>query len=111
MKTWKDRITVEQAISTNEMTLVLVKSKTCTVCEPVEQMVDRLIEKDADVEIGKVYMDEVPDLTGQWLIFSVPTLLLFVKGDEHKRVSRFIREEDIKDMLTYAKEQYKGDLE
>ena len=53
----------------------------CGPCKMVEPIVDELAEEYKDkVVVGKVNVDEEPEISGQFGVMSIPTLLLFKDG-------------------------------
>jgi len=40
-----------------------------------------------------------PDISGQYLVFSIPTILVFVSGKEHTRFSRHFSMDDLNAIL------------
>ena len=43
-------------------------------------VVDEVAEERTDVKVGKVNVDEQPELAGQFGVMSIPTLLVFEQG-------------------------------
>ena len=64
-------------------------SASCHVCHSVLPQLIRLIEG-FPVSFVKVKADEQPEICGQLLVFTVPTILVFYEGKEVLRESRFI---------------------
>lgn len=53
----------------------------CGPCKMVEPIVDELAEEYKDkVVVAKVNVDEEPEISGQFGVMSIPTLLLFKDG-------------------------------
>ena len=48
-------------------------------CGPC-RIVDEVAEERTDVKVGKVNVDEQPDLAAQFGVMSIPTLLVFEQG-------------------------------
>jgi thioredoxin 1 len=55
----------------------------CKMMEPVLESVSR--EHDGEVRLGKVNVDDEPEIASQYNIVSIPTLLLIDNGKEVKR--------------------------
>ena len=67
-------------------------------CQPCKLMAPALAKFAAakpDVTVAKVDIDAEPGLASQYQIFSVPTLILFVKGREMHRVSGAMSEHEL----------------
>ena len=52
----------------------------CGPCRMLSPVVDELAEERTDVKVGKVNVDEQPELAGQFGVMSIPTLLVFEQG-------------------------------
>ena len=49
-------------------------------CRMLSPVVDEVAEERSDVKVGKVNVDEQPDLAAQFGVMSIPTLLVFEQG-------------------------------
>ena len=49
-------------------------------CGMLSPVVDEVAEERTDVKVGKVNVDEQPELAGQFGVMSIPTLLVFEQG-------------------------------
>ena len=52
----------------------------CGPCRMLSPIVDEVAEERGDVKVGKVNVDEQPELAGQFGVMSIPTLLVFEQG-------------------------------
>lgn len=52
----------------------------CGPCRMLSPIVDQVAEERPDVKVGKVNVDEQPDLAAQFGVMSIPTLLVFKDG-------------------------------
>ena len=52
----------------------------CGPCRMLSPVVDEVAEERTDVKVGKVNVDEQPDLAAEFGVMSIPTLLLFENG-------------------------------
>ena len=52
----------------------------CGPCLMLSPIVDEVAEERTDVKVGKVNVDEQPDLAAEFGVMSIPTLLLFENG-------------------------------
>ncbi len=58
----------------------------CGPCRQIAPLIDQLAEQyDGKVKVGKLNIDENPNITQQYGIQSIPTLLLFKAGDVAER--------------------------
>ena len=52
----------------------------CGPCRMLSPVVDEVAEERTDVKVGKVNVDEQPDLAAEFGVMSIPTLLVFQNG-------------------------------
>ena len=52
----------------------------CGPCRMLSPIVDEVAEELGDIKVGKVNVDEQPELAGQFDVMSIPTLLVFENG-------------------------------
>ena len=53
----------------------------CGPCKMLAPIIDQLsAELEGKMKVGKVNVDEMPDLAGQFSIMSIPTLIVFKNG-------------------------------
>ncbi|WP_273320480.1 thioredoxin family protein [Vallitalea guaymasensis] len=82
---------IDNFIANNEICILLISSSQCGVCISVESKLDELAEEIGNINVSKVKIDTVPEISGKFLVFTVPTILVFYKGKEVIRQSRFIQ--------------------
>ena len=52
----------------------------CGPCRMLSPVVDEVAEERTDVKVGKVNVDEQPELAGEFGVMSIPALLVFEQG-------------------------------
>ena len=52
----------------------------CGPCRMLSPIVDEVASERPDVKVGKINVDEQPELAGQFRIMSIPTLMVFRGG-------------------------------
>ena len=57
----------------------------CGPCRMLSPIVDEVAEERTDVKVGKVNVDEQPDLAAEFGVMSIPTLIVFKNGEEIDR--------------------------
>lgn len=83
----------------NNVSLLLIKTENCGVCESVLYKLDELKESYRDVEFAYLYASKVPVVAGEFLVFTAPTVIIFAGGKEVFRQSRFIQMGEIAETL------------
>lgn len=59
----------------------------CGPCRMVGPIVDEIAEERSDIIVGKVNVDEEPELAERFAVFSIPTIVVLKNGDEVNRVT------------------------
>ena len=52
----------------------------CGPCKMLSPVVDQIAEENPDIKVGKINVDDDPELAGQFGVMSIPTLLVFKDG-------------------------------
>lgn len=77
-----------------------------TWCMPCRMLAPTIEEVAEDLEgkviVGKVNVDDDPDLARKYRVASIPTLIVFENGAEVRRSVGVVSREDILDMLGVA---------
>ena len=53
----------------------------CGPCRMVSPIVDEIAYERDDIIVGKINVDEEPDLAGEFGVFSIPTLVVMKNGE------------------------------
>lgn len=68
-------------------------------CGPCKMLAPVLEEVESDLEVIKVDTDKFEELSQEYGVMTIPTLILFDKGKEIKRNIGFISKEEIEEFL------------
>ena len=71
----------------------------CGPCKMLAPVIDEIAEECQDVVVGKVNIDEEPQLAGDFNVMSIPTLVVMEGGKAVKTVVGVHSKSDILDML------------
>ncbi len=71
----------EEIVKNNETVLLDFWATWCGPCQMQGPIIDALAEKRQDVVFGKVNVDEEIALAQQFGVMSIPTLIIFKKGE------------------------------
>ena len=71
----------------------------CGPCQMMAPILHELETEMPDVQIGKVNVDEQMDLSRQFRVVSIPTLIIFKNGQEVQRMVGVTSKEELKDAL------------
>ena len=89
----------ENNISEKIVTVTYFSHDECNVCKVLKPKVIDLVEKYDDFEFIYVNTNDSPDICGQYTVFTVPTVLVFVEGKESKRFSRNFAMIELEELL------------
>jgi len=89
-----------QILEDNNAVLGYFSNETCNVCKVLKPQIYKMLN-DNYPQIKAIYVDisEVPEISAQNTIFSIPTIVLYLAGKEVFRKSRHIGVEEIKDII------------
>lgn len=57
----------------------------CGPCKMVSPLVDEIALENADIKVGKINVDEQPELAAKFGVMSIPTLVVIENGKEVNR--------------------------
>lgn len=83
----------------HELVLAYCSTPACSVCKVLRPKVELLIDELGDWRFIYIDITESQEFAGQNLIFTVPTLLLFVQGREVRRFSRHFGLDELRQAL------------
>lgn len=91
---------IKSIVLDNKMSLLYISSESCGVCKVIFPGLVEMLKAYPEVESAKVDIQEVPLLSGEYNVFTIPCVLVFVEGREIIREARYINigaiEENIK---------------
>lgn len=71
----------------------------CGPCRMLSPVVDEVAEEQGDIKVGKVNVDEQPELARQFGVMSIPTLIVFKGGEVAKESVGAIPKSMVLDLL------------
>ncbi len=71
----------------------------CGPCRMLSPVVDELADERSDIKVGKVNVDEEPELASRFGVMSIPTLLVMVGGQERNRSVGVIPKDKLVELL------------
>jgi hypothetical protein len=77
-------------IITQEIVLIIAKTKTCVVCKPITEKLEKFMLDYPTIPAYQLYLEDVEIFQGQHLVFTVPTIIVFSNEKEILRESRFV---------------------
>lgn len=71
----------------------------CGPCRMLGPVIDEIAEEATDFKVGKVNIDEQPELATKYQVMSVPTLVVVKNGEVANRVTGVTPKQKILDMI------------
>ena len=71
----------------------------CGPCRIVSPIIDEIAEERDDIVVGKVNVDEQPELASRFGVFSIPTLVVLKDGKLHNQATGARPKQQILDLL------------
>ena len=75
----------EEVLQSEKKVLLDFWAPWCGPCRMVVPIVEEIALERADIKVGKVNVDEEPDLANQFGVMSIPTLVVMENGKEVSR--------------------------
>ena len=70
----------QEVLESREPVLLDFWAAWCGPCRMVAPVVDEIARERADIKVGKVNVDEQPELAGQFGVMAIPTLVVMKDG-------------------------------
>ena len=84
----------ESVTNTDKPVLIDFWATWCGPCRMVSPIVDQIADERSDIKVGKINVDEQPELAQQFRIISIPTLVVMKDGQiANKAVGAMPKEE------------------
>lgn len=90
---------VRELIDTDKLVFVFLYGAHCSVCHGVLPQIKPMIDSYNALTSIQGDVEKLPMLSGEFTVFTVPVVLLFLEGKEVLRVARFIRTEELRDRI------------
>lgn len=97
---------IRKFIASNSLAFVYISRENCGVCHVVRPQVEEMLEDFPTICSIQVDADEVPEVAGEFTVFTVPALLLFIEGREMIREARFVVMDELRDKFQLAADMH-----
>ena len=71
----------------------------CGPCRMLSPIVDQVAEEHPDIKIGKINVDEEPELASQFDVMSIPMLVVFKDGQKVNESVGLIPKEKVEELI------------
>ena len=88
-----------EVLNSNKTVLLDFYADWCGPCRMVGPIVSEIANERSDVKVGKINVDEQPELAAQFQVMSIPMLAVFKNGKLENQVVGYRPKEQIEAML------------
>jgi thiol-disulfide isomerase/thioredoxin len=81
---------IKHTVEKEKMVLLYISRQNCSVCHALLPQVEEVLKKYPSISAVHADADEIPEIAGEYSIFTVPVLIVFVEGKEMMRKARFV---------------------
>ena len=89
----------KEVLKAKETVIVDFYADWCGPCKMQSPILDEIAEEKANVKVCKINVDEEPEITENYNIMSIPTMMVFKNGDKTKEFVGLTPKEKILDEI------------
>ena len=89
----------DEVLNSDKTVLIDFYADWCGPCKMQSPVVDQIAEERSDVKVGKVNVDDNPELAEKYEIMSIPTLLVIKNGEVAKQFVGLTSKSEIEEAL------------
>lgn len=86
-------------VKSKDFTFLYISSEGCNVCKILLPKVEAILTNYPNIESRFIDIDSIPEASGEFSVFSVPVMLLFIEGKETIRESRYVSLDDFENKV------------
>ena len=75
-----------EVLKSDKPVLVDFYADWCTPCHMVSPIIEQVSEENGDIKVGKVNVDEQPEIASMFGVMNIPTFIMFKEGKAVDRV-------------------------
>lgn len=89
----------EQVKASNKTVLLDFYADWCGPCRMLAPLIDEIAEERDDIAVGKINVDDDPELAAKYGVFSIPTLVVLKNGEVAQQATGARPKANILEML------------
>ncbi len=89
----------EKVLKNNKKVLVDFYADWCGPCRMLSPIIEEIAKENDEYEFVKVNVDDCPEVSRKYGVMSIPTLIVFEKGEEKKKTLGFHSLDEVKEFL------------
>ncbi|OKP91021.1 thiol reductase thioredoxin [Paenibacillus helianthi] len=90
---------IDTFIQNNRFSMLYVSQEDCNVCHAIYPKLKELLSNFPEIKLAHVDARRVGEVAGKFLIFTVPTIMMFLDQKEYLREGRFVQFEQLERKL------------
>ncbi len=91
---------IKSTLEEEKIVLLYISRTNCSVCHALLPQVEQLLGSYPSIVSVHANADEIPEIAGEYSIFTVPVLIIFIEGKEMLRKARFVPIDELNQQLT-----------
>lgn len=89
----------EKVLKNSKKVLVDFYADWCGPCRMLSPVIEEIAKENDEYEFVKVNVDDCPEVSRKYGVMSIPTLIIFEKGEEKKKTLGFHSLDEVKEFL------------
>ena len=85
----------EEVLNSDKPVIIDFYADWCGPCKMMSPIIDSIAEENKELKVGKINVDEAQELAVKYNIMSIPTIIIFKNGNEHKKIVGVTSKENI----------------
>lgn len=99
---------LKKHVEQNELAFLFLYGQNCSVCHAVLPQIKPIVESYPEIKTLQADVQNLPEISGEYTVFTIPVVLLFVDGREVMRFARFIEKNKLNEQLEKITSALKG---
>ena len=92
----------EEVLKTEKTVIVDFYADWCMPCKMMSPIIDSIAEESiSNLKVGKINVDENPNLAEKFGVMSIPTLIIMKDGNEVNKSIGLIHKEDLEKLMDF----------
>ena len=91
---------IKSKLEAEKLVLLYISRPNCSVCHALLPQVEKVLEEFQSVSPIHADAEEIPEVAGEFSIFTVPVLIMFVEGKEMFRKARFVPIDELQSQIS-----------
>ena len=90
----------DEVLESADPVLVDFYASWCGPCKRVSEILDNIVKGDSKIKVVKVNIEESSELASNYMVMSIPALILFKSGKPQEKVVGLVSEREILKMVS-----------